>query len=81
MRVPEVGRVFDRPRGSGRNSAIAYYLDGEQHRESVAAITGRPPDTISEREAVQPSSGGVSRGAADPRARRSGSPTSSKDTT
>lgn len=53
MRVPGLGRVFDRPKGSGKNWAIAYYLDGAEQRESVADLTGQRPTEITEDEAIR----------------------------
>lgn len=46
-----LGRVFDRPRGSGRNWAIAYFVRGQEQRESVARALGTAPATVTRDQA------------------------------
>ncbi len=40
------GRIFDRPKGSGKNWAIAYYWRGREQRESVARLLGKPAAAV-----------------------------------
>jgi integrase len=46
-----MGRVFDRPAGSGKNWAIGYYVRGQECRESVARLLGKPPGNVTRRDA------------------------------
>ncbi len=46
-----MGRVFDRPKCSGKNWTIAYYWAGREHRESVAQGVGKPPARVTRQDA------------------------------
>lgn len=46
-----IGRIFDRPRGSGRNFTIAYYCGGQEQREAVARALDKPPAEVTRQDA------------------------------
>ena len=51
MKLRGQGRIFDRPRGSERNWALAYYWRGQEQRESVARMFGKPAALVTRADA------------------------------